>query len=98
MYLEAAKRFIPSASRIAAESWGRQVVHKLMVATHKPWLFCNSRVRYKTRNGLTVQQHADISAYVKELLLVDPANLLPRHQYLMVGDFTDIGGGASVNR
>ena len=98
MYLEVAKRFIPSTSRLTAESWGRQFFHKLMVATHKQWLFCNSHVHYSKLDGLTRQQHEDFFAGVKELLLINPANLLPCHQYLLEGDFTDLGEGATVNR
>ena len=46
MHVEVAKRFIPPTSRLTAEIYSRQVVHKLMVATHKQWLFRNSHIDY----------------------------------------------------
>ena len=98
MYVEAAKRFISLTSRLTTERWGCQFVHKLMVATHKQWLFRNSYVHCTKLDGLTVQQHEDIFACVKEPLLIDPADLLPCHQHLLEGDFTDLGEGATVNR
>ena len=98
MYVEAAKRFISLTSRLTTERWGCQFVHKLMGATHKQWLFRNSYVHCTKLDGLTVQQHEDIFACVKELLLIDPTDLLPRHQHLLEGDFTDLGEGATVSR
>ena len=98
MYFKVAKFFIPSTLGLAAESWGCQFFHKLMVAMHKQWLFYNSHLHYKKLDALTVQQREDIFARVKELQFIDPADLLPCHQCLLEGDFSDLGEGVSVNR
>lgn len=97
-YVEAAARYLPPRSRLTPESWGRQFVRRLMVATHKQWLYRNSHVHYAKLDGLTEKQHEAIFERCKELLMVDPADLLDRHRYLLEGDFTELGEGSAVDR
>ena len=98
IYVEAASQSLPPRSRLTPESWGRQFVHRLMVATHKQWLYRNSHVHYAKLDGLTEQQHDAIFRRCQELLEIDPADLLERHQYLLDEDFTELGEGSAINR
>ena len=59
IYVEAEKCFVPATSRLIAESWGRQVVHKLMVATPKQWSFWDSHIHCNKLDGLTVKQYEE---------------------------------------
>ena len=80
------------------ERWGRRLVSLLMQATHKQWLFRNLHVHYKKLEGLTEEQHLLIFQKVEELMLADPADLLPRNHILLEGDFTELGKGPTVHR
>ena len=59
----------------------------LIVRTHEQWLFYSTHVHYKKLDGLTTKEHEEIFSQVCELILIDPANLLPWHYYLLSGDF-----------
>ena len=43
-------------------------------------------------------QHKQLFAEVCEMLWTDPDDLLPRHQYLLEGDFHDLGAGRAAGR
>ena len=80
------------------ERWGKTFILKLMLETHKQWLFRNAHIHYKNLDGVTTKEHDAIFTRVNELLLIDPADLLPRHIYLLSGDFADLGEGSTVHR
>ena len=67
------------------ERWGQKLVSLLMHVTHKQWLIRNLHAYYEKLEGLTNEQHLLIFQKVEELMLTDPADLLPCHHLLLEG-------------
>ena len=97
VYLETFATSLSSKHR-RIENWGKEFVSRLMQCTHKQWLFRNTHVHYKKLDGLTAQQHENLFQRVKDLMLIDPADLLDKHRYLLEVDFGELGEGPTVNR
>jgi hypothetical protein len=49
-------------------------------------------------DGFTFQEHNQITNRVEEYSLIDPEDLLPRHQYLPDTDFEALGSGPTIDR
>ena len=48
--------------------------------------------------GLTEEQHKEIFDKVKDLMFIDPAELLPKHQHLTEIDFSQLDDGSMADR
>jgi hypothetical protein len=97
-YLTAIKSSLPQRSRLTPTSWAKKFVYRLIVGTHKQWLYWNAHVHYKKLNGLTAAEHALIFTRVAELLHTDLLDLLPSHRFLLNGNFEALGEGGAANR
>ena len=47
---------------------------------------------------MTEAEHEELFDQVQDLMLIDPSELLERHQSLLEGDFTELGKGSSSVR
>jgi hypothetical protein len=87
-----------STRSLLLPSWGCQLINKLHNIVHKQWIYCNTFIYYWGTDGLTMLEHHDIINRVEEYTLIDPEDLLPRHQYLLETDFKALGSGPTFNR
>jgi hypothetical protein len=79
-------------------SWGRQLINKLHNIVHKQWIYRNTCIHYRGTDGCTMPEHNQIINRVEEYSLIDPKDLLPRHQYLLDTDFEALGSGPTIDR
>jgi hypothetical protein len=79
-------------------SWGRQLINKLHNIVHKQWIYRNTCIHYRGSDGFTFQEHNQIINRVAEYSLIDPEDLLPRHQYLLDTDLEALGSGPTIDR
>ena len=79
-------------------SWGRKFINKLHNIIHKQWIYPNTFIHYWDTDGLTTLEHHKIINRVEEYALIDPEELLPRHQYLMEAAFETLGSSLAYNR
>ena len=80
------------------KTWGSHLVQHLLNITHRQWLYRNARIHLRKAEGLTSSEHEDILSLVKDMMLVDPADLLPRHRQLLEQDYKQLGEGTTVAR
>ena len=85
-------------SRMTPERWGRKLVSLLMQEIHEQRLFRKLHVYCRNLEGLMEEQHLLIFQKVEELMLTDPADLLPQHRLLLEGDFTELSKGLTLHR
>ena len=88
----------PSRWQPLPPRWGREFSSRLMQATHKQWLYRNLHVHRKGCGGLTATQEDSIFQQVRDLMLTDPSDLLPKHRYLLTEDFNALGSGSTYGR
>ena len=79
-------------------TWSSHCVQYLLNITHRQWLYRNARIYIKKLDGMTSDQHHTIFDLVMDMMLVDPADLLPCHRGLHQVDFKQLGEGSSVDR
>ena len=79
-------------------SWGRQFINRLHNIVHKQWIYRNTCIHYRGTDGFTLQEQDQIINRVEEYSLIDPEDLLPRHQYLLDTDFEALGSGTTIDR
>ncbi len=58
-------------------AWGRQFINKLHNIIHKQWIYRNSVIHYRRKNGLTMPEHHEILNRVEEHAFTNPNSLLP---------------------
>ena len=78
-------------------AWGHRFITRLHKIVHMQWVYRNSFIHYKGKNGLTILEHQDILNRVKELALVDPDTLLPQHCFIFEVNFEALGGGPTAD-
>jgi hypothetical protein len=84
--------------KMLPQVWGTKFINKLHVIVHKQWIYRNSVLHYRGKDGLTIPEHQDIMNQVESHSLTDPDSLLPRHWSLMDADFGVLGSGPTSNR
>ena len=80
------------------KTWSSHFIQHLLNITHRQWLYRNARIHLRKVEGLTAAEHEDVIELVKDMVLVDPNDLLPRHKHLLQTDFRKLGEGATVDR
>jgi hypothetical protein len=80
------------------KSWAKKFVQHLLEITHRQWNYRNARVHLKKVEGRTAQEHEKIMQEVRQMMLVDPSELLPEHRHLLSTDYTRLGSGSTVER
>jgi hypothetical protein len=79
-------------------TWSSHCVQYLLNITHRQWLYRNARIYIKKLDGMTAEEHHTIIDLVQDMMLVDPADLLPCHRTLLQVDFERLGEGSAVDR
>jgi hypothetical protein len=79
-------------------TWSSNCVQYLLNITHRQWLYRNARIYLKKLDGMTTAEHLEVIDLVKDMMLVDPADLLPCHRSLLRVDFQQLGQGSSIDR
>jgi hypothetical protein len=88
------RRYSPRSS---VELWGAKFIKSLISITHKQWLYRNSDVHHII-DGLSSQQHHELTRRIHELLQTEKNSLLKRHKHLMDVDFIELGSGPAIAR
>jgi hypothetical protein len=76
----------------------QSAIMKLHNIVHKQWIYRNSVLLYRGKDGLTTPDHHEIMNQVEAHSLTDPNSLLPRHSSLMDADFVSLGSSPTVDR
>lgn len=63
------------------QTWASQLIQHLLNITHRQWLYRNARIHLRKLEGMTNSEHEDIFELVKDMMLIDPSDLLPRHRH-----------------
>jgi hypothetical protein len=79
-------------------TWSSNCVQYLLNITHRQWLYRNARIYLRKLDGMTNDEHLEVIDLVKDMMLVDPADLLPCHRSLLRIDFEQLGEGSSIDR
>jgi hypothetical protein len=74
-------------------AWGQQLITKLHSILHKQWIYRNSYIHYKGKEGWTMPQIQDINDKVDGYSCLDPVTLLPQHRFLFEANFAVLGNG-----
>jgi hypothetical protein len=80
------------------KTWAKKFVQHLLEITHRQWSYRNAKVHLKKVEGRTEQEHDKIMQEVRQMMLVDPSELLPEHRALLHTDFLRLGSGTTVER
>ena len=79
-------------------TWAKKFIQLLLNITHRQWLYRNARIHLRTVEGKTEKEHLQIIDEVRDMMLVDPATLLPEHRKLLELDFLKLGAGFTIDR
>ena len=79
-------------------TWSSHLIQHLLNITHRQWLYRNAKIHIRKLDGMTASEHHTVIELVKDMLLVDPTDLLPRHRILLERDYVALGEGSSVDR
>ena len=80
------------------KTWAKKFLQHLLEITHRQWSYRNAKVHLKKVEGRTEQEHEKIMQEVRQMMLVDPSELLPEHRALLHMDFLRLGSGTTVGR
>ena len=83
--------------RRSAESWAKGFIRRLLLTTHRQWIFRNSAVHHKVE-GLTLLEHEALMKKCEEYIMLEPLDLLPEHRDLLQLDFVELGEGPAIDR
>ncbi len=64
---------------------------------HKQWIYWNSLIHDKSKDGHTIPQHHNIPNCVEEYSMANPKILLPQHCFLYDTDIAALGSGPTSN-
>ena len=81
-----------------AESWATGLMERLIKITHKQWLYRNSTVHFKSKDGRTLAEHEKIKSKIEKLLLTDPDDLLEEDVALLHEDVTELAEATAVDQ
>jgi hypothetical protein len=82
-----------TSPHLLARTCGRHLIARLHNVIHKQWIYRNSVIHFRGKDGLTIPKHQDILNQVEEYFMVNPEILLPRHRFLYNTDFAALGSG-----
>jgi hypothetical protein len=78
--------------------WGRKLITKLHSIIHKQWIYGNSVIHFKGKDGWTLPEQHTIMSKVAEYSMIDPDTILPCHWFLFDADFEALGSGPTSQR
>ena len=79
-------------------TWSSHLIQHLLNVTHRQWLYRNAKIHIRKLENLTANEHNTVIELVKDMMLVDPTDLLPRHRILLEQDFMALGEGSTIDR
>ena len=86
-------------SHLSISSWACQFTQRILAIPHQQWLYRNARIHIRLLEGLSTGDHNVIHDKVISLLRINPEDLLPQHQpLLLTQDFYQLGSGPSQDR
>ena len=65
---------------------------------HCQWLYHNAKIHLRKLVGKTASEHKTVILEVRQMMLVNPEELLPQHCVLLERDFQALGEGSTVDR
>ncbi len=77
--------------------WGLKFIKSLIDLMHKQWLFQNSNMHYVSE-GLTANQHDELTTKIRELMKMNCNALLTRHRHFMHINFNILGSSPALAR
>jgi hypothetical protein len=86
------------SSAILPHFWGRKLITKLHNIIHKQWIYRNSVIHFKGKDGWTLPEQHAIMSKVSEYSMIDPDTILPRHWFLFDANFKTLGSGPTSHR
>jgi hypothetical protein len=87
-----------SCPRLLVGLWGKTFITKLLNIVHKQWIYRNTLIHYRGKDGFTIPEHHEIINRVEEYFTIDPDSILPRHRHLLDTDFEALGSGPPSDR
>ncbi len=87
----------PPGQYLLPLAWGRQFINMLHNIVHRQWIYRNSFIHFKGKDGLTIPEHHD-KINLGNYTLSDPDILLPRHRFLFEADFVELASGPTSYR
>lgn len=66
-------------SPIKLKTWSTLLVQHLLSITHRQWLYHNIKVKIRKVEGKTTAEHSQVLDKVKQMMLIDPSDLLLCH-------------------
>ena len=85
-------------SRWRPQTWCKFFIQHLLNITHRQWLYRNAKIHLRKLEGKTASEHNAVIAEVRQMMLIDPEELLPQHRSLLERDFRALGEGSTVDR
>ena len=85
-------------STMTVQTWATQLAQHLLSITHRQWTYRNAKLHLKKLDGRTEWEHCRIIQEVREMMLVDPEDMLPCHHNLLHMDFERLGQANSTYR
>ena len=87
-----------SCPQLLVGSWGKIFITKLLNVVHKQWIYRNTLIHYRGKDGFTIPEHHEIINRIEKYFTIDPDSILPRHRHLLDTDFEALGSGPTSNR
>ncbi len=86
-----------SCPRLSIGSWGKTFITKLLNVVHKQWIYRNTLIHYRGKDGFSIPEHYKIINRIEEYFTIYPDSILPRHRHLLDTDFEALGSGPTSN-
>ena len=87
-----------SGAYMTIGKWSKQFIHHMLCVTHRQWTYRNARTHLKKVEGRTQEDHDRVRTEVRDLLAVQPEDLLPEHRHLLDFDAEALGQGSTRDR
>ncbi len=78
--------------------WGMKLITKLHNIIHKQWIYRNSVIHFKGKDGWTLPEQHAIMSKVSEYSMINPDTILPCHRFLFDADFEALGSSPTSHR
>ena len=98
LFLLVKESLCAAGSRMRLQTWSKFFLRHLINITHRQWLYRNARIHIRKLEGKTEREHTRIMEEVRDMMLVDPSDLLPCHRHLLRQDYERLGEGTTVDR
>jgi hypothetical protein len=84
--------------QLSKHNWVATLVQHLLGISHRQWVYQNTKVHLKLKEGRSLSEHEAIMEEVWHMMAVDPDDLLPCHQSLLQEDYKQLGEAPTTYR